>query len=368
MINVFGSKVGNEEITEVSDSINKQWMGMGPKVKEFEKQMATRLKMDRFLLVDSGSNGLYLAMKLLDLPVGSEVIVPSLTWVSCAQAVLLAGCVPVFADVDIQTQNITANTIKNQITDKTSAVMVVHYAGLPVDMDPILELGFPIVEDACHAIDSTYKGKACGTIGDVGVYSFDAVKNLAIGEGGGVVSRYEKYMERASLLRYCGIGKSGFEASTHGKERWWEYNIVEPFIKMCPSDIAAGIGLGQLTKLDENQMYRKKIWDIYQEEFGKINQIETPIDVSDGDKHSYFTYFVRVPNRDKVAKYLFDRGIYTTLRYHPLHMNALYHSNVDLPVCEELNETGLNIPLHPSLSMKDVDYIIETVKDCPLLK
>lgn len=370
MINVFGSKVGTEEIAEVSDSINKQWMGMGPKVKEFESQLAKRLGQERFLLVDSGSNALYLGLKLMNLPQGSEVIVPSLTWVSCAQAVLLAGCVPVFADVDINTQNITAETIKPQITDKTSAIMVVHYAGLPVDMDPIMELRYPVIEDACHAIDSTYKGRVCGSIGDVGVYSFDSVKNLAIGEGGGIISKHPDYMERASFLRYCGIGKSGFEASTHGKDRWWEYNIVEPFIKMCPSDVAAGIGLGQLTKLDELQAYRKKIFNIYQEEFSKVKNIAIPCDAdeSEGSKHSYFTYFIRIPNRDQVAKYLFNEGIYTTLRYHPLHLNALYKSNAKLPVSEELNETGLNIPLHPSLSMNDVDYIVEKIKGCELLK
>ena len=137
---------------------------------------------------------------------------------------------------------------------------------------------------------------------------------------------------------------------------------------MCPSDVAAGIGLGQLTKLDENQAYRKKIWDIYQTEFAKIPAISTPADANPGDRHSYFTYFIRIPNRDKVAKYLFDKGIYTTLRYHPLHLNPLYRSDAKLPVCEELNETGLNIPLHPSLSMNDVDFIIETIKDCPYLK
>lgn len=369
MINVFGSKVGKEEIDNVSTSINNQWMGMGPNTKEFEKKMQERLGAETpFLLVDSGSNGLYLALTLMDLPKGSDVIVPSLTWVSCAQAVLLVGCNPVFADVDINTQNITAETVKAVLTPNTSAVMVVHYGGLPVDMDPIMELGIPVIEDACHAVDSVYKGKACGLIGDVGVYSFDAVKNLAIGEGGGVVSVHPEYMERASLLRYCGIGKSGFEASTHSKERWWEYNIVEPFIKMCPSDIAAGIGLGQLTKLDELQAYRKKIWDIYQYEFGRMEHVVTPVDANEGDKHSYFTYFVRIPNRDKVAKYLYDEGIYTTLRYHPLHLNSLYKSSLTLANCEELNETGLNLPLHPSLSMDDVDYIVEKVKGCELLK
>ncbi len=367
MINVFGSRVGDKEIIEVSDSISKQWMGMGPKVKEFERRMAEKLGAPSFLMVDSGSNGLYLGLKLMDLPEGSEVILPSLTWVSCAQAVLLAGCKPVFADVDINTQNVTAETIKAQITDKTSAIMVVHYGGLPVDMNPIMELGYPVIEDACHAIDTIYKGKACGTIGDVGVYSFDAVKNLAVGEGGGVVSKHAEYMERASLLRYCGIGKSGFEASTHGKERWWEYNIVEPFIKMCPSDIAGAIGLAQLENLEENQKRRKQIWDAYQDAFSGLKGIMCPVDADDGDRHSYFTYFIRIQNRDDVAKYLFDKGIYTTLRYHPLHMNALYKSNQTLPISEKLNETGLNIPLHPSLSDAEVDYIIEVIKDCPMI-
>lgn len=368
MINVFGSRVGTKEINEVSDSISKQWMGMGNKVKEFEKRMAEKLGMDSFLMVDSGSNGLYLGLKLMNLPEGSEVILPSLTWVSCAQAVMLAGCKPVFADVDINTQNVTVESIKAQITEKTSAIMVVHYGGLAVDMDPIMALGYPVIEDACHAVDSTYKGKACGTIGDVGVYSFDAVKNMAVGEGGGVVSKHPEYMERASLLRYCGIGKSGFEASTHGKDRWWEYNIVEPFIKMCPSDIAGGIGIAQLEALEANQAIRKKIWDIYQQEFVNMDSIGRPVDAPSGDKHSYFTYFIRIKNRDQVAKYLFEKGIYTTLRYHPLHMNPLYKSEQKLPICEELNETGLNIPLHPSLTDNDVDYIVETIKNCPLLK
>ena len=362
MINVFGSNVGPEEIAEVSESISKQWMGMGPKTKEFERRMAEKLGVHRFVLVDSGSNALYMALSLLNLPKGSEVIVPSFTWVSCAQAVLLAGCTPVFCDVDYDTQNMTVETVKKCISDKTAAIMAVHYAGLPVDLNPILELGYPVVEDAAHAVDSIYKGKRCGTIGSVGCFSFDAVKNLSMGEGGGVASNNEEYMERASVLRYCGIGKSGFEASTHGKDRWWEYNIVEPFIKMNPSDISAGIGLAQLDKLDKLQSIRKNIWDIYQKEFAGVDWIKLPAEANSGDRHSYFTYFIRVPDRDRMAKYLFDNGIYTTLRYHPLHLNAIYQSNAKLENCERLNEEGLNIPLHPSLSMDDVDKIVETIK------
>lgn len=362
MINVFGSKVGKEEIEQITDSISNQWMGMGPKTKLFESKMSERLQMEKFILVDSGSNGLYMALTLLELPKGSEVIVPSFTWVSCAQVVMMAGCIPVFADVDVESQNITAELIKPHITKNTSAIMVVHYAGLPVDLEPILELGIPVVEDACHAVDSLYKGKPCGTIGDVGVYSFDAVKNLSMGEGGGVVSHNQDMMTRADILRYCGIGKSGFEASTHGKERWWEYNIVEPFIKMNPSDIAAAIGVAQLEKLDALQAYREKIWNIYQDEFAGVKWIQRPLNADKGDKHSYFTYFIRVSKRDQIAKYLFDNGIYTTLRYHPLHLNPVYHSHESLPNSELLNNTGLNIPLHPSLTMNDVDKVIEYIK------
>ena len=363
MINVFGSKVGAEEVAQISESIYNQWMGMGPKVKEFEEKFKSRLNFKNFALLDNGSNALYLACSILNLPKGSEIIVPTFTWVSCAQAVLLAGHKPIFCDVDINTMNITFNTIEQHITKKTAAIMVVHYAGLSVDLDPILTLGYPVIEDSAHAIDSTYKGKTCGSIGTVGIFSFDSVKNLAVGEGGGITALDQKVFDFAKILRYCGIGKSGFEASKHGKQRWWEYNIISKFIKMNPSDISAGIGLAQLAKLDDMQAYRKKIWDIYQNEFKNYDWIKTPAEALAGDKHSYFTYAIRVPKRDQLAHFLFDNGIYTTLRYHPLHLNKLYKQfNVKLPNAEQLNEDALSIPLHPNLKMDEVEYIFEKIK------
>ncbi len=366
MINVFGSKVGQEEIDLISESINAQWLGMGPKVKAFEEGFKQRTGLENFSMVDSGSNAIYMAVTLLDLPENSEIIIPSFTWVSCAQAVLLSGHQPVFCDVDVDTMNVTADTVKAQITDKTAAIMVVHYAGLPVEMDEIKALGYPIIEDAAHAVDSLYKGKICGGIADVGIYSFDSVKNLAVGEGGGVTMQDSKAFERAPLLRYCGIGKSGFEASTHGKKRWWEYNIVEVFIKMNPSDISGAMGVAQLGKLDDLQAYRKKVWDRYQEEFKNVDWLQRPQEcVRSDDKHSYFTYSIRVNNgkRDELAHYLFDEGIYTTLRYHPLHMNALYgQMDKSLPNSEQLNEDCLSLPLHPSLSEEDIEKIVAAVK------
>jgi len=246
--------------------------------------------------------------------------------------------------------------------------MIVHYAGLPVIMEDIMAFGLPVIEDAAHAVDSKYKGQHCGAIGDVGIYSFDAVKNLTAGEGGGLVTKDSNLIERAKVLRYCGIGKSGFDsavsnAKSKGKNRWWEYNITEPFIKMLPTNMAAGIALAQLEKIDQLQKIRKDIWDTYQNEFAKFGWVKTPIEANKGDRHSYFTYCIRIPKRDELAHYLLGNDIYTTLRYHPLHLNPLYkQTDVRLTNSEILNEDCLSIPLHPRLDVNDVDKIIETIK------
>lgn len=366
MINVFGSKVGDEELAEISTSLKAQWMGIGPKVTQFERQFTERLGLPDFALLDSGSNSLYMAVKLLDLPPGSEVIVPSFTWIACAHAAVLAGCRPIFCDVDYGSQNATLATIKAAMSERTRAIMLVHYAGLPVEVEEIAKLGLPIIEDAAHAVASKRQGKPCGSIGDIGIFSFDAVKNLAMGEGGGLTARDPARIKRAKQLRYCGIGKSGFEASA-SKDRWWEYNVSDFFPKMLPCDILASIGLAQLRKLDEMQAYRAEIWARYQREFASIGWLLRPQDAPSGDTHSYFTYCIRVLNgrRDALAKYLFANGIYSTLRYHPLHMNPIYGSAASLPNCERLNEEALSIPLHPGLSTEDVDKVISTIKAFP---
>lgn len=363
MISVFGSCVGQEELDEIRSSIQQQWMGIGSKTKAFEIAFAQRLGLTDFALLNSGSNSLYTAMKLLNLAPGTEVILPSFTWIACAHAVVLAGCIPVFCDVDLDTHNVTVETILPHLSSKIGAIMVVHYAGKPVRMDPILALGLPVIEDAAHAVVSKLGENYCGSIGAIGVYSFDAIKNLAMPEGGGLTARDKEMVARARHLRYCGIAKSGFEASAN-KERWWEYDIADFFPKFLPNDIAASIGLAQLRKLDQLQVYRKKIWNVYQTEFADLGWLVEPQDPGPDEQHSYFTYCVRIlkGKRDQFAKYLYSQEIYTTLRYHPLHMNPIYKSSARLPFCEQLNEEALSIPLHPSLSDDDVDRIVTAIK------
>jgi aminotransferase len=367
MISVFGSLVGDEEIANVVSCMKSQWMGFGKQVDQFEQKYQIKYRLPSFAMVDSGSNALFMAVTLLDLPPASEVIVPSYTWVSCAQAVILAGHRPIFCDVDLRTMNVRAEDIEARVTKKTAAVMVVHYAGLAVDMEPILALGFPVIEDAAHAVDSTYRGQPCGGIGDIGIFSYDAVKNLTVGEGGGITARDPARIARAKVMRYCGIGKSGFDAavsSAGGKARWWEYNIQEPFIKMLPTNIAANIGLAQLDRIDTLQARRREIWNAYQRKLAQVPGLITPLDAPEGDRHSYFTYCIRAPRRDELAHYLLDNQIYTTLRYHPLHLNPLYRQmNVRLPNCEQLNDDALSIPIHPRMSDADVEKVVSIIKN-----
>jgi aminotransferase len=365
MISVFGSDIGDAEKNLVIECLDSQWIGCGKVVDQFESEFLEERNLKNFLMLDSGSNALYLAIKLLNLPKGSEVILPALTWISCANAITLAGLKPIFADVELQTMNVTAETISRVITKNTAAIMVVHFAGLPVDMDPILDFEIPIIEDAAHATYSSYKGASCGSLGTLGIYSFDSVKNLAVGEGGGITTKNEELAQKARALRYCGIKKSGFEnAQGNQSSNWWEYELSEPFIKMLPTNISASIGLAQLRRQTELQSKRKKIWQRYQIGLNGISDLSLPAEASFDDQHSFFTFVIRTSRRTELAKFLLGQGIYTTLRYHALNHYADYNQlTVELEMTRILEETALSIPLHPRLSDDEVTYIIEKIRE-----
>lgn len=365
MISVFGSQVGPEELSEVAACLDAQWMGAGPRVEAFERAFARRLGLPNFTMLDSGSNSLYLAVKLLGLAPGAEVILPTFTWVACAQAVRLCGCQPIFCDVDLRTHNLSVETIAPHVGPRTGAIMVVHYAGKPVDMAPILALGLPVIEDAAHAVDSTWKGLACGGVGDIGIYSFDAVKNLATPEGGGLTARDPALAERARSLRYSGIDRSGY-AAVSGGGRWWEHRILDVAPKLLANDVSAAIALVQLRRLDTLQQRRREIWARYQRELAGVTWLARPVDEAEGERHSFFTYCVRVHGagaRDALAQHLHRRGIYTTLRYHPLHLSGLAPPGPPLPAAEALAECALNLPLHPRLSDDDVATVLTAVHE-----
>jgi aminotransferase len=362
MINVFSSFIGKEELAIVNKSFEKQWLGAGENVKIFEKKFINYKNLPNFLMVDNATNGLFLACKLLNIELGSEIILPSFTCIACAQAIKMAGFNPVFCDVDYETQNVTIEHILPHITHKTKAIMIVHYAGLPVDMEPILRLGYPIIEDVAHAVDSSYNGKSCGSYGDIGVFSFDPIKNIASCEGGGMTFINNEHYEKALNMRLCGTGSSGLQRMKENNTVWWEDHAENVFIKTYPNDISAGIAIAQLEKLNILQERRKKIWDYYQSVFLPYSQINLPIDTNNGNRHSYFTFCIRIPKRNELAFYLLEKKVYTTLRFFPLHLNKIYYnSNYKLSNSEKLSEFALNIPLHPNLSDQDVNRVAELI-------
>ena len=183
IIGVFGSAAGLEEVEQLTPSVLGGWMGMGPRVGEFERRFGERLGAG-FVMLDCASNAQHAAVAALELPPGSEIVVPAMTFVACANAVALTGHQPVFCDVDLETQNVRAEDVERVRTNRTAAVMVVHYAGKPVRLDEFGALDLPIIEDAAHAVDSSLGQAPCGTLGTVGVFSFDSMKNLATPDGG----------------------------------------------------------------------------------------------------------------------------------------------------------------------------------------
>lgn len=365
MIQVFGSLLGAEELEEIRDCLERQWIGMGPKTAELESALATHLDVAGVVLLNSGSNALQMAVELLGIPpgTGAEIIVPSFTWVSCASAVMLCGHRPVFCDVDEATMNIDPASVAQLIGPRTAAILAVHYAGLPADIDALKTFGLPVIEDAAHAIDSRYGARACGTLGEMGVYSFDAVKNLAMGEGGAVVCRDPAKLQRARDLRLCGVASTGFSAARQ-TTRWWEHEIIAPFSKMTPPDLCAAVGLAQLRKLPACQDRRAAIWRTYQQQLADLEWLQLPQDAPAGHRHSYFTCCIRVTHgsRDALAHHLMEQDIYTTVRFHPLHLNPVFDAQQTLPASERLGEQALNLPLHPRLSDADLERIIQAVR------
>ena len=371
MLRVFGSDTGERELTEVKRVLDSEWLGYGPASKEFERRFSERIGQD-FILVNSCSNALYLAVKLLNLPKGAQVILPTWTHAACANAIILNGLEPVFCDIDPETLNATPETIQACTSKDTAAVMVVDYGGYPVNINGITRLGFPVIEDAACAVDSKYdRGQYCGTIADIGCYSFDSMKNLTMGEGGGLTSANKHIMERARYLRYSGFAESGLDRAGR-TARWWDVEMREPSLRFLPSDVNAGIGLAQLSRLPQMQNKRRILAGVYNNELPWPDHVALP---PSHMFHSWFTYPIQVDAeiRDDLAHFLLDQGIYTTMRYPPLHLmpaygTALGHSGQavgvaykSLPVAERMANEVLNLPLHPGMSTDDAASVASAV-------
>ncbi|MBI3341916.1 dTDP-4-amino-4,6-dideoxygalactose transaminase [Candidatus Curtissbacteria bacterium] len=314
----------------------------------------------------SGTAALELACDSL-LKKDDEVIVPSFTFSSCANAIILAGAKPIFCDIDINTYNIDPAALEKLINKKTKAIMVVHYAGFACDMDKILNIArknkLYVIEDAAHALGASYKDKKLGTIGDVGCFSFHGTKNVASGEGGAFVTNEKKISHIAEIIREKGTNRSAFMRGERKKYTW-----VHVGKSLILSDILSAIALEQIKKLDTITMMRRKSASYMLSRLEKINSKLILPHEPDNVYGNWHIFAIRVPRlvRDHLIKRLRAYGIEASFHYLPLHSSKmgakLGYKVGDLPVTEEVSATLVRLPMYPGLKKSEIDYIAAVIK------
>ncbi|OZM71886.1 glutamine--scyllo-inositol aminotransferase [Amycolatopsis antarctica] len=366
MINVFQPSLGDEELAAVQEVFQTSWVGRGSKVDAFERTFAEHLGVDRKQVTSSNSctEATFLAMELIGLGPGDEVVLPSVSFVGAANAVAARGARPVFCDVDPRTLNPTVADVEACLTPSTKAVLPLHYGGRPGQIAGIAELcrdrGVWLVEDAANAQASSVDGRACGTFGDIGLWSFDWGKIAVAVDGGILYARDPELAARAVQLAYFGMEQtSGYSEAFKAHTRWWEFEVNSFSRRSIMNDMQAAVGVVQLGRLGDFLRRRARIAELYEEALGTVAGIGTPPPLPAGHESSHYMYWVQLDPaiRDLVARDMFDRGIYTTFRYPLLHQVVAYGSSARLPGAERAAARTLLLPMHQALTDDDVAFV-----------
>jgi len=359
------------DIQQVLEVLRSKWLSMGPITQNFEKEFSVYNNIKYSFGVSNGTAALHIAVKELGITQGDEVILPSLTFVATANSVLYCGARPVFADITSYDDfNISPEDILEKISDKTKAIIVVHYAGYPCDMKAILEIAedhhLKIIEDTAHAVGAEYQGKKCGTIGDIGCFSFFANKNLATGEGGMIVTERDDIAKKINIVRSHGMTTLTWDRH---KGHAYSYDVVDLGFNYRISEIASSLGISQLKKLDMNNNIRKGIAEQYQNQLRNISNIRLPFLHHEG-LSAYHIFPILLENfpREEFMDRLKAKGIQTSIHYKPIHLFSYYKRLVNsglikLPKTEYVGDHEVTIPLHPLLSEEKILYVTNTIKD-----
>jgi dTDP-4-amino-4,6-dideoxygalactose transaminase len=366
MIPLFDLNYNEEEIKAVTEVIRSKWISMGAKVMELEEKFANMIGAHYAAALSNCTAALHLAMIILDIKQGDEVILPSLTFVATGNAIRYVGATPVFADVSsLDDWTISVEDIEKKITSKTKALIVMHYAGFSADMDKIKSLAkrynLAIIEDACHAPGSTWKGQKVGTKGDVSCYSFYSNKNISTGEGGMLVTNDPLYVKRAMILRSHGMTMTAHSRKEISKL----YDVIELGYNYRMDDMRASLGLVQLEKLPDDIQRRNKIARRYRSNLKSLKCVKIPFSQYDGIS-SYYIFPILVEGFDRqfVMDELLVRGIQTSYHYPPVHCFKIYQNmSAKLPLTEKIAAHCISLPMFGSLSDEDVDYICQTLTD-----
>lgn len=367
MIPVFRPSYGKEELAEVEKVLQSGWAGLGPKTEQFEKDFAAYIGVPHASAMNSCTAALYLAYQTVGIE-GGEVITTPMTFVSTNHEIIHNGAKPVFCDIEPDTLNMDAKQIEKLITKKTKAIVTVHYGGHACDLDPILEIAkkhnLALIEDCAHAAGGEYKGKKLGSIGDIGCFSFHAVKNLACGDGGMATTRNPDYDRRLRRLRWMGINKDTWNRTEVTQKYSWFYTVEEFGYKSHMNDIAAAIGIAQLKKLDALNARRRAVTQIYNKEFASLGWLKPPVEkpYARSSNHNYCAQ-VDEKLRDEFVTYLAGKEIAASVHYFPNHLYEIYKPYTrSLPVAEAAWKRIAILPLFPDLTDSQVGQIVDAVK------
>lgn len=366
--------IGEDEVEEVVDALRSDWLTTGPKTQRFEKEFATYVGAPGALALNSCTAGLHTTLVALGIGPGDEVITTTMTFAATVNVIEHVGARPVLVDVEPDTLNIDPRRIEQTITPRTRAVIVVHYAGHPADMDAIEELalvhGFTVIEDAAHAIPAWYRGRMIGSGDNPTAFSFYATKNLTTGEGG-MLTGGTDFLERARPVSLHGMTRDALRRYERGGS--WRYEIQAPGFKYNMTDIQASMGLAQLRKLECFDQRRREVVAAYDEAFAAEPALEIPVERGDVH-HAWHLYVLRLNTdaltigRDEFIDELTTRNIGTSVHFIPVHTHPYYRDRYsfspgDFPVAYSNFERMLSIPLNPRLGAGDVGDVIGAVLD-----
>lgn len=372
MIPFTKTSITDVEKNYMSEALaNNKICGDGKFTKKCNEWFKENCDINNFLLTTSGTHSLEMAALLAGIKEGDEVLVPSYTFVSTADAILLRGATPVFVDMDKRTFNMDVNLIEEKITPRTKAIFPVHYAGVACDMDKVLEIAkkhnLIVVEDAAQGVLAYYKNRPLGTIGDYGCYSFHETKNYVMGEGGAIIVKDDKKFQEAEIIREKGTNRSQFIRGDVDKYTWHEVGS-----SYLPSDILAAILYGQLTRAEEIMTKRMKVWNTYNEqleELEKQGKLIRPY-IPEYAQHNAHMYYIILPT-EEIRNDLMDKlkanGVGATFHYIPLHTSPmgkkLGYKAGDLPVTEEYAGRLLRLPLFADMTEEENAHVCKLIKD-----
>ncbi len=368
--------ISQEAIDEVVACLKSGWITTGPRVKKFEDDLKAYCSAPHALALSSATAGLHLVLAALELKPGDEVITTPMTFAATLNTVVLTGGKPVLVDVEPGTYNMDVAKIEKAVTKRTRAIMPVHFAGLPVDLDPLYEIaekhGLRVVEDAAHAIGTEYKGRRIGSLGDVQVFSFHPNKNMTTGEGGCVVTRDDKIAEIVALLRFHGMDREAW--NRFGKKGSQHYEIITPGYKYNMMDIQAALGLHQLGQLEGFIRRRTELALRYQKILAGWPQWSIPQAPSYSHRHAWHLYTPLINpeaarmDRDAFMQGMKDRNIGTGLHYRAVHLYPYYREHFgfkrgDFPNAETISDRIVSLPLFPAMTDGDQDRVIAAMAD-----